>query len=69
MTQAALDQFRALVLADPTLQEKLREIDDRAAFTAQVLALGQSLGYAFTAEDVANALQAGRRAWIERWVR
>jgi hypothetical protein len=62
------DAFRRAVLADQGLQEKLRDIEDPAMFIEQVLALGQAQGCVFTAEDVRNALQASRRAWIERWL-
>lgn len=68
MTQASFDEFRRAVLADQALQAKLRDITDTAAFIEQALALGQALGYAFTAEDIRNAMQASRRAGIERWV-
>lgn len=69
MTQASFEAFRNRVLAEPVLQEELRDIPERAIFTERILALGQAHGYEFTADDVTNALQASRRAWIERWIR
>lgn len=69
MTDSTFDEFRRAVLADQLLQEKLRDIPDSASFVEQTLALGQALGCTFTADDVRNALQASRRAWIERWIR
>jgi predicted ribosomally synthesized peptide with nif11-like leader len=69
MTHATFDEFRRAVLADQSLQEKLRDIPDSAIFVEQTLVLGQALGYTFTADDIKNAMQASRRAWIERWIR
>jgi hypothetical protein len=62
------DRFRRFVLRDPSLQEKLLETTDRTEFTSLALRLGEQLGTRFTAGDVDAALQAARRAWIERWI-
>lgn len=67
--QAALEEFRRLVLEDFALQEELRAQTDRAQFIARVVALGRQHGCVFAADDVANALQASRREWNERWIR
>lgn len=61
--------FRNLVLHDPALQEALRCSPDRAAFVALVVRLGAERGCTFSAGDVSTAMQANRRAWLERWVR
>jgi hypothetical protein len=37
-------------------------------FLQQTVRLGEANGFRFTVEDVRSALQANRRAWIERWV-
>ena len=58
--------FRELVLQDPALQARLRDVVDRDEFIALVEQLGGERGYTFTGEDVNQAMQAGRRAWIER---
>jgi predicted ribosomally synthesized peptide with nif11-like leader len=69
MSQQDLDRFRNLVLRDHALQEQLREPGDGDDFLALVLQLGQARGFDFTEGDVTAAMQASRRAWIERWVR
>lgn len=62
----ALDAFRALVLDDPALQQRLFESCDPEAFARFVARTGLECGYRFGVEDVSRAIQAGRRAWIER---
>jgi len=69
MTQASFEAFYQHVLREPALQATLREISERTAFVQRVVALGKELGYAFSEETVASALQAQRRAWNERWLR
>ncbi len=66
MAQADFERFRAQVLRDPELQAQLRDLQDRELFIQRVVALGQEHGYSFGAAEVASALQASRRAWIER---
>jgi len=67
--QTPFDHFHRLVLQEAQLQEKLREISDRAAFIRHVVALGAEHDYNFTAEEVTVAMQANRRAWLEQWTR
>ena len=64
----SLARFRVLVLQNRALQERLREIEDREEFIAQVVTLGQAQGYEFSAQDVTEGLRAGQRAWLERWI-
>ena len=64
----AFERFRALVMTDPALQEQLWAVSEREAFMALAVALGKAHGCDFAAEDVGQALNAGRRAWIERWL-
>ncbi len=66
MLQEDFERFRDQVLQDSALQEQLRAIEDRDAFMRRVVELGQENGYAFGVEQVAAAMQATRRAWIER---
>jgi hypothetical protein len=61
-------RFHALVLADRELQDRLRAERDWPRFVELALALGAQRGCHFTADDVAAALSAGRRSWIERWI-
>ncbi|WP_426752656.1 Nif11-like leader peptide family natural product precursor [Myxococcus sp. Y35] len=62
------ERFRQRVLADPALQDALRDTPDTATFIRQAVALGAAHGCHFTAEDVHEALRAARRAWRERWI-
>lgn len=68
MSDTAFSEFRAAVLADTDLQDKLREINDRAEFISSVVDLASKLGINLSAEDVENAMNTGRREWIERWI-
>jgi hypothetical protein len=62
------EEFRRLVLREKDLQTELRDVDDRERFTAAVVDLGRDRGFLFSPDDVEAALNAGRRAWIERWI-
>lgn len=66
MSQEDFERFRYQVLEDLALQNQLRGIEDREAFLRRVVELGQENGYAFDVKDVTFAMQASRRAWIER---
>jgi hypothetical protein len=68
MSQENFERFRQLVLRDLSLQERLREITDRAVFIRRVVRLGAECGCEFTPEDVAEAMRRSRRAWTERWI-
>lgn len=67
-TNADFQAFQAFVLDSPVLQKELRDITDWGTFVDRALALGAENGYAFTADDLTQALQESRRAWIERWI-
>ncbi len=66
MSQENFEQFRRRVLQDYALQKQLRETDNFDAFVQHVVRLGRENGYTFGVEDVTAAMQANRRAWIER---
>jgi hypothetical protein len=68
MSAASFEHFRQLVLADPDLLEQLRAAPNLPAFLALTVQLGVERGYDVTIEDVQAALNASRRAWLERWV-
>lgn len=68
MSQEALTQFIQLVFSDALLQEQLREITDINDFIERVVRLGKEYDLEFTANDVDDALQAARRAWIEKGI-
>jgi hypothetical protein len=68
MSQESFEQFRSVVLEDLPLQERLRVFSERDEFVARVVEAGAERGLRFTAEDVAEAMRASRRGWIERWI-
>ena len=68
MSQEALSEFRARVLADAELQAELWRAAERAAFVELCVRLGAERGYNFTHAEVAAALHEGRRAWRVEWV-
>lgn len=63
MTSSAmpLAQFRALVEADPTLQEKLSEPDDPTLFIALAVATAQHHGIDLDADELATAIHLPRQ--------
>ncbi len=62
----AFRQFRAVVEQDDALQEDLRDITDRELFASRLVKLGASRGCHFAEADVAEALRAERRVWLDR---
>jgi EAL domain-containing protein (putative c-di-GMP-specific phosphodiesterase class I) len=67
MPSEEFEKFRTLVLRDMSLQKMLNEAGDRE-FVSTVVETGKQNGFLFSAEDVEEAMQANRRAWIERWI-
>ncbi len=65
-SQRQLEDFCAVVLRDPALQERLRREEDPARFVVLAVEIGGSRGFRFAGDDVAAAMQAARRAWLER---
>jgi hypothetical protein len=60
--------FRRLVLRSPDLQQQLRAETDMFEFPALVVTIGAANGFEFDEHTVQQAINAGRRAWIERWI-
>ena len=67
-TEDSLEHFRRLVAADPALQAVLWAESDREAFVALVVELGESHGCRLDGGVIRQAMKAGRRTWIERWL-
>lgn len=63
---APLEKFRAIVLADPALQQELRAVADRASFVALAVARAAERGCALAAADLEAALDTGARAWVRQ---
>lgn len=63
-----LEKLRRMVSHDEALQKDLQAISDREEFIGRVLETGRTHGLNFTEEDVLQAMNEQRRAWIERWI-
>lgn len=68
MTEIGFNGFRACVLADFDLQRKLHVVDDRQEFVQIVVETAKQKGFEVTSTEVEEAMRAGRRTWIERWI-
>ena len=64
----SFDAFRALVLEDAALRDRLRGAAATSEFLDLIVRLGQERGYAFDAADVREAIHAARQAWNLRWL-
>ena len=60
--------LRRLVLQDPTLQQRLVGLGDRATFCAAAAEVARERGLDLGAGDVDAAIDQARRQWWERWV-
>jgi hypothetical protein len=65
---SALETFRALVLADPSLERELRETPDRRSFVALVAARAQARDCPLGPAEIEAALEAAARDWMLRWL-
>ena len=63
-----LEKLRQIVYRDAALQNDLQAISDREEFIDRVLAIGRERDLNFTEEDILQAMNEQRRAWIERWI-
>ena len=68
MPSSSFEQFRQIVFDDGELQSELRDIVVTNEFVARVVEVGAARGFDFSAEDVVQAMNEGRRAWIERGI-
>lgn len=64
----SFDRFCLMVFEDLALQEILKKETDKNRFLALLVQLGKEHGCAFGVEVVEEALQAGKRAWLQRWI-
>jgi hypothetical protein len=58
VSRTQLERFRAFVLENVALHEELRQANHLHAFAGLVVKIGWRHGFAFTAQDVAQAMQA-----------
>ena len=68
MQSSGFEEFQQFVLADESLQESLRDITERKEFITKVVELGAKYGYAFTSNEVEEAMRINRRNWTERGI-
>ena len=52
MSEASLKQFVSKVTSDSRIQDQLKNLTDKRAFTDAVIRLGRENGFEFTAADV-----------------
>jgi hypothetical protein len=67
-TASPLEKFRAIVLADPVLEQELRGAADRKQFVALAAERAQANGCELAAADIEAALAAAARDWMLRWL-
>lgn len=63
---AIMAAIRQMVHGDPALQVHLFSLTDDAAFIAAIRGLASSAGFELEADEVLQAMRAGRRAWSGR---
>lgn len=68
MLSADLEKLKSIVLQDRDLQAELKDITDRDEFTIRLIAIAKTNGLLISGEDVLEAINASRRAWVERWI-
>ena len=67
MSQEDLNTLRARVYEDAALARRLRAIEP-ASFVAGVTQVAAELGLDVTSDDLKDAVEGGRRAWMMRWI-
>ena len=60
-------RFQAAVLDDPSLEQRLRTIDDWDAFVTEALAAAAKRGIALTATELEAERRRAQIAWLARW--
>ena len=60
--------FRRIVLADRTLEHRLRSISDWPSFVEEALGAAAEHGVALTEADLLAARLKAKRSWLDRWV-
>jgi hypothetical protein len=61
-----LERFRAAVRRDVSLQQRLRNVEDRDAFIALAVRLASESGCRTTADEIDGAMREARRRWREQ---
>ena len=66
MSGGGFAQFRTVVLDDPSLQLRLREIADWPAFVAEAIAVATACGIELTPEELDDERRRAQLAWLTR---
>jgi hypothetical protein len=66
---ADFERFRAVVLTDSSLRERLLEETELDPFVELVIALAARRGFAVTGAEVRSAHEAASRSWVQKQVR
>jgi hypothetical protein len=61
-------RFRAVVLDDPALQQRLREVVGWDAFVTDVIDAAAARGIELTREGLDDERRQAQRVWRDRWV-
>ena len=62
------ENFRRWIFDHPEIQAQLRSIHETEAFMATVEQIAIDHGFPITRQQVEAAMQAGRAAWLQRWM-
>ncbi len=65
---SALEQLRQMVATRPELHSELHAERDRDRFVHRVVEVAAAHGLMLSADDIDDAMRAGRRSWLERWL-
>jgi mannose-6-phosphate isomerase-like protein (cupin superfamily) len=70
-TPSGQDQFfafREIVWRDDKLQRAMMVVTDKQQFISEVVRLGATHGFAFSANDVEAIMQRGHQEWVSQWM-
>ena len=68
MSKENLERFCRLVLDDPVLQKKLRDLTNRDEFLEKMIELGRLSGFEISREEVVEQMRENRQLWNDRWI-
>ena len=68
MTVPNITRFRELIFSDSALTLRLYAITEKAAFIAAAIDVASANAISLTETEIADAINAGSRSWIERWI-
>ena len=68
MTTSNITRIRELIFSDSALTLQLHDITDKTIFIAAVIDIASANGILLSELDMAAAINAGTRCWLERWI-